>query len=823
MIRSPQRSYTTQALETWLNRLETDWEKAFREEELEWGRRFYRKAETRSTEVMVESAIVSFRRGKEDVYVVIEWGQNAPQTRQSDPEFGRGRGLAVAGLYELEELLADEISPLPEKPKPNGQTSAAKPGNGRPSPAAPPKSKGPPPPKMHIRLDASQQGVRLEAGWQKDCGKWTRIREVNEVSGGERESLIRLLATFHRIGFEEQSQSGIYYLSRPEAIEDFLKRELPRWEKYFRIHQTPALTSWVKGIQDLSGSLRVESTGEGSRFRWDLRSGEGPVPEGIRRRILAQPGRLHLIPGAGIFRLKETEVDTLKEWKNLLGAEAEGNLPRYMVLSLLGRPEVQMDLSADLDAWRRRVTETDNRLGSLPDYLRPYQKEGITWLSKQLDLGLHPLLADEMGLGKTLQVLNLLQVRGALGKRRILVVCPASVIPVWTREMAAFFPGEETNILGRESRPAEDDGCGFWLASYTQLRRNRHLLDEVEFDYAILDEAQFIKNPDAKVSAACFALKARYRLAMTGTPVENRLLDVWTIFRFLMPGLLGSRSRFEEKLRRNGPVYEEKVRAQVTPFILRRRKAVVSRELPEKTEISLRCPLTPMQSKAYRKIATEGLRDSDGQTSIRAGTHLFALLTRLREACRDPQLVPGYSAGLDQSGKLNVLESRVGEVVDGGSKVVIFSQFTRFLDRIHLLLKEQYPRLPVEMLTGKTRDRNRPVAAFESVDGPAACLVSLRAGGVGINLQCADYVFLMDPWWNPAVEAQAIDRVHRIGQKNPVFVYRLVTEGTIEDKIEVLKSRKSALFDALLEEEREPTSLLEQFDNLQSFIALESP
>jgi SNF2 family DNA or RNA helicase len=434
----------------------------------------------------------------------------------------------------------------------------------------------------------------------------------------------------------------------------------------------------------------------------------------------------------------------------------------------------------------------------------------------------HGLLADEMGLGKTLQVLSLLAARPSQD-RPSLVVCPASVVPVWREEMAKFFPAMAVDVLKTGNDFSARKDPVIWLCSYTQLRKHRSLLDSVDFGYAVLDEGQFIKNPDAKVTQTCFAVRARHRLVLTGTPLENRQLDLWSIFRFLLPGLLGSRSSFEGALNADREGTLARLRAQLAPFILRRTKKEVAQELPPKVEMDLICPLTDVQRAEYARICTEGLErlgDDVGAAMREKSFGFLALLTRLRQTCCDPDMLPWLKAPLSDSGKINLLVEKLAEIVGNGHKVVIFSQFVMLLDRVRAALIQNFPELPRFELTGMTLDRLKPVQAFQGATGAAAMLVSLKAAGTGITLHAADYVFLLDPWWNPAVEAQAVDRVHRIGQTNTVFVYRMVTAGTVEERIQALKASKKDLFDRLVGGLGGDFDLSQHFTSMKSLVQL---
>jgi len=406
---------------------------------------------------------------------------------------------------------------------------------------------------------------------------------------------------------------------------------------------------------------------------------------------------------------------------------------------------------------------------------------------------------------------------------RHLVVCPASVVPVWREEIAKFYPEGKIDVLKSGHDFTTNSAPCIWIASYTQLRKHRALLDSTEFGYAILDEGQFIKNPDAKVTQACFAIKTKHRIVLTGTPLENRQLDLWSIFRYLLPGLLGSRSSFEAALIQDRDGTMSRLRQQVAPFILRRTKNEVAKELPPKVEMDLLCPLTEVQRTEYARICSEGLArlGEDIGVALREKSFGFlALLTRLRQVCCDPDLLPWLNSPLSDSGKLELLVEKLTEVVSNGHKVVIFSQFVTLLNRVRSALDVRYPDLPRYEITGMTVDRQKPVQQFQTAQGSAVMLVSLKAAGTGITLHAADYVFLLDPWWNPAVEDQAIDRVHRIGQTNTVFVYRMVTAGTIEERIQALKVEKKQLFSQVIDGTSGDFEWTKHFNSLNTLIQL---
>ena len=432
--------------------------------------------------------------------------------------------------------------------------------------------------------------------------------------------------------------------------------------------------------------------------------------------------------------------------------------------------------------------------------LRGYQRKGIDWLVFLGSAGLGGLLADDMGLGKTLQALA--AIRG-----RTLVVAPTSVLPNWSDEISRFRPGLRTQLFHGAGR-ALDENADITLTSYALLRRDQKLLSTVSWDCVVLDEAQAIKNPDSQVARAAYALQARQRLALTGTPVENRLEELWSQLHFLNPGLLGGRSDFEERYA--GPIGSGddgaavRLRQRIRPFVLRRRKAEVAPELPPRTDIVLRVELSETERSVYDAVRAATLPEVVKQLEAGGGVMaaLEALL-RLRQACCHTALLPGQQG--EDSAKLTLLMERLETVLADGHRALVFSQWTSLLDLVEPLLGQT--GTPFLRLDGSTRDRAGVVRRFQSQDGPPVFLVSLRAGGTGLNLTNADHVFLLDPWWNPAVEDQAADRTHRIGQERPVFVHRLVARDSVEERILDLQGHKRSIAEAALGETAAPAGI----------------
>jgi superfamily II DNA or RNA helicase len=442
--------------------------------------------------------------------------------------------------------------------------------------------------------------------------------------------------------------------------------------------------------------------------------------------------------------------------------------------------------------------------------LRPYQREGLGWLEFLRRFGFGGCLADDMGLGKTVMVLAMLdaqRARRAAGEpiRRSLVVAPRSVVHNWIAEAARFAPDLRIRDHSQTARPR---GRLAWndadvaIVTYGTLRRDIDDLKDQEFDYVVLDEAQAIKNASTSTAKAARLLRAQHRLALSGTPIENHLGELWSLFEFLNPGLLGRSPVFagvNVAARSLDPDTATLLARGVRPFVLRRTKAQVATDLPARTEQTILCDLEPRQRAFYnalRQHYRERLLGRVDRLGLRKSTlQVLEALLRLRQAACHPALVDAAEAHAP-SAKLEMLLSRLREVTAEGHKALVFSQFTSFLAIVRTALDKE--GLVYEYLDGRTRDRETRVARFQTDPACPLFLISLKAGGVGLNLTAADYVFLLDPWWNPAVEAQAIDRSHRIGQQSHVFAYRLIGQDTVEEKVLELQQTKRSLAEAIL-------------------------
>jgi superfamily II DNA or RNA helicase len=444
--------------------------------------------------------------------------------------------------------------------------------------------------------------------------------------------------------------------------------------------------------------------------------------------------------------------------------------------------------------------------------LRAYQREGLGWLNFLDEFGFGGCLADDMGLGKTVQVLALLQAqaksRGAGEKRPrpSLVVVPRSLLHNWAAEAEHFTPG--LRVLrhaggDRRREPPVFADFDLVLTTYGTMRRDATFLKDVEFNYAVLDEAQAIKNPTTAAAKASRLLNARRRLALTGTPVENHLNDLWSIMEFLNPGMLGSAGVFRKwTLKREGLSEEhlESLGRALRPFILRRTKSQVAADLPEKIEQTVYCELQGRQLRDYRQLR-DHYRQAllTGKDLKRMKIQVLEALLRLRQAACHPGLIDRGRKDED-SAKLEALLPQLQEVVEEGSKALVFSQFTSFLSIVRRRLDDL--GLKYAYLDGRTRKRAEKVKLFQDSPDCPLFLISLKAGGLGLNLTAAEYVFLLDPWWNPAVEAQAVDRTHRIGQTRKVFAYRLICRETVEERVLELQGRKRRMAEAIVSADR---------------------
>jgi superfamily II DNA or RNA helicase len=539
----------------------------------------------------------------------------------------------------------------------------------------------------------------------------------------------------------------------------------------------------------------------------------GPLPDGT----------MVSVPADRLRRLVGVLLDVFDR-PELGRADVTIPLARAVGLDALG-DELRIDGSAAarVQAAARQLRADLQRPATIPKTLRatlrPYQHEGLTWLQALRAAGFGGILADSMGLGKTVQTLAHLLAERKAGRldAPALVVAPTSLLPNWEAEAERFAPSLRTLVLhGAQRSQRHDDIADAQLVvtSYALLARDIETLAARDWSVAVLDEAQNIKNPTSKTAKAARRLRAQQRLCLTGTPVENHLEELWSLFAFVDPAVLGERERFRRIFRtpiekRDDAGRRSALAARIAPFVLRRTKERVALDLPPKSEIVTRVELGETQRDLYETIrAAMHARVQDAIASrglARSRIVVLDALLKLRQVCCHPKLLPSERAkGVQESAKLDTLRDMVEGMVDDGRRILLFSQFTSMLR----LIEEQLRALEIDyvQLTGSTVDRAEPVRRFQSGEVPVF-LISLKAGGTGLNLTAADTVIHYDPWWNPAVETQATDRAHRIGQHKPIFVYKLVCEHTVEERILDLQARKGALAAALLDETETATPL----------------
>jgi superfamily II DNA or RNA helicase len=613
-------------------------------------------------------------------------------------------------------------------------------------------------------------------------------------------------------GFVPRSSDG-FALHGPDRAAAFVRETLPTWSDLER-RLDPGLGELVGGRSELDINVSAVRAGDESdwfELKVDVLLGDGEtLTQAELAALLSTSGRYADVRG------KLIDVGKLRERNSLLSDLAERRRSGFAALLAL-RDELHENFArVDLPEEVERARERLRNFAGIPvveppeltnGSLRGYQQRGLDFLVYLAGFGFGGILADEMGLGKTVQVISyLLRRKREEGSLPSLVIAPTSVTHTWENEIARFAPELRTLRLHsgseRAARYEEIPGADIVITSYALARLDAEQLAEHHFRSLILDEAQNAKNPSSQIARVVRALRADHRLALTGTPVENSLRDLWAIFAFVEPGLLGSeasfRRRFEVPIAANDQKAVTTLRSRLEPFLLRRTKEDVAPELPERTEVVLECDLSPLQRRLYRGVAEAARREVfallDEQGMERATVHVLAALTRLRQICAHPGLLfEEFLEDPEASAKFDAFLETVDEILSGGHRLLVFSAFASMLRVMRSTLERR--GIAYGYLDGSTKDRDRQgeVARFMRADGPPLFLCSLKAGGVGLTLTAADYVILYDPWWNPAVERQAIDRTHRIGQHRAVTAYRLVTSGTVEEKIRQLAERKTNL------------------------------
>lgn len=542
-----------------------------------------------------------------------------------------------------------------------------------------------------------------------------------------------------------------------------------------------------RDVGELKAQLRVLEDALSVDFQ-SAHEGAAVSAEAVIGAYRMGSGFVSLGSGKGFARLPKAWLDRFSEiverWLSARGTKDHAALKRvsgpgktaYLdALRLLADENVVVQDSAEFEIFKRAIESNANLpAANLPNALRaelrPYQREGVAWMQFLMKHGFGVLLADDMGLGKTVQALS-------LEHRRTLIVCPTSVVHSWKEQCERFRPDLSIHLYWGPSRQLSDS-AQITITTYGTLRQDAEALANTEFDLVVLDEAHAIKNVDRKTSQAAFGLNSRARLALTGTPIENHAGELRSLFQFLMPGSFDDSLSLEE------------FRTQVKPLTLRRLKRDVAQDLPERTEVVLEIDLSAEERQTYTSI--------EAAAELTSSVSILESLLRLRQIACHSGLVPGFESTI-RSTKVEFLCDRLAESIEGGHACLVFSQWTSLLDRIERSLKERgirWARLDGSMPQPL---RAKIVDEFQAESGAPVLLMSLKAGGVGITLTRADHVFICDPWWNPAAEAQAADRAHRIGQKRPVLISKLVARDTVEDRMIALQKAKLDLAASFLE------------------------
>ncbi len=642
------------------------------------------------------------------------------------------------------------------------------------------------------------------------------------------------LGSLLRAGFTGPHAEGRYQLLGQNAVLNFLARDFPRLQREWEVTLEERLErSTAQNIERIEPRFQITPSGVqwfDLEISFSSKSGERFSAADIQRLILSgqshtrlKNGKLAVIDTGAVEELQEVLLDCSPQQ---YAERFRLNNTQAGFLDTTLRQQTGWQVQAP-GAWKERARQQSGEtqmecppLGDLENVLRPYQKAGVAWLHFLRENNFGGILADEMGLGKTLQTLALLQIqllspsKNARGEppppsSPVLIICPTSLVFNWVAEAKKFTPGLKVLALegpNRHSLFQTIPEHHVIVTSYALIRRDAERYRQLEFDTVVLDEAQHIKNRQTQNAQAVKAVRARHRLVLTGTPLENSVLDLWSIFDFLMPGYLGGAQDFRERyetplMRDKNTQVQARLARRLRPFILRRLKREVARDLPEKLEQVSFCELTEDQRTVYQRVIEASRRevmDSVGTQGLaKSRMVILSALLRLRQICCDLRLLKLENVNPETaSGKLELFAELLEEVLDGGHRVLVFSQFVSMLT----LLRQKLTEEAIEFcyLDGSTSNRSQVVDQFQSSAKIPVFLISLKAGGVGLNLTGADTVIHFDPWWNPAVQDQASDRAHRIGQTRVVTTYKLITRNTVEEKILGLQNRKRELIQATL-------------------------
>ncbi|NWK57254.1 DEAD/DEAH box helicase [Verrucomicrobiaceae bacterium N1E253] len=633
---------------------------------------------------------------------------------------------------------------------------------------------------------------------------WVRNEEF------EQSAVAELMA----VGFQMLDASGLLFLRGEEQVLEFLTVRLPGLRKKWSVQTEEKLAHVESRVERIVPHVEVSGHGEdwlSCDIAWQC--GDQTLSSDAVRKLLMSGSRTMAMPRGGKAVLSHFDAEVMEGL--LLDTDPRQESGQYLVGA---QHEAYLGRLQDYYAEGSEKYRNEDPVPALPDdltgILREYQYEGVQWLYRRLAGSGAALLADDMGLGKTLQALAVVKLwkahGGAEASGPALVVCPATLLGNWRDEAAKFVP--DMTVLVMHGSKRKDyfevmEAADIIITSYALLDRDVEQYERIKLGVMVLDEASAIRNPDTLAAKAARRMNVPARIAITGTPVENGVRDLWSIFQFLMPSYLGGREDF--RLRYELPCQAEvpdmaamqRLRWRTSPFMLRRTKSLVAKDLPPKMESVVWCDPSPMQKETYQSILRQGVEKVDAlrkQSGPDAGRmQMLTVLLRLRQTCCDLRLLDdqlGRQSLQEVSSKLARLMELLDEAERGGHRVLVFSQFTSMLS----LIRDELDREDIDFcyLDGSTTDRSSVVKRFQKPDGPPVFLISLKAGGYGLTLTAADTVVLFDPWWNPAVEAQAADRIHRIGQTKPSTIYKFITRGTVEEKILRLQERKRSVISA---------------------------
>lgn len=708
-------------------------------------------------------------------------------------------------------------------------------------------------PRFSIEISGSLQAARLSvaATFSENQWKITSKTDPFPIQDEQNPTVFyvrdfasekQLFDLVEALGFRIDPRTGEFELKGNNEVLRFYGSGLPRLVNRYNVTYHGSWLSATNALQRISPTVEGRNESEGSGVDWLSMDFRYEAPSGFRVSRsevlrLIRSGQNTLKGGDGRKYVLDSErceefEEALQDVPVQLSTENMriGLEHRAYFLPFASRLELASTRDAVInhDEWK-------HRLGSLGETLRLYQLEGVAWISERINTGKGVLLGDDMGLGKTLQsiaAIRSLFEQSTNSPPKALVLCPKSLIGNWEAEFERFAPELRVLVVQGSQRKellVNIHHYDVLITSYSLISRDLQIYQEIDFSIGILDEASFLRNPDTDAAKSVRNLRLGARLALSGTPIENGVRDLWSIFEILLPGYLGNRKafqeRFEKPLANSGDQIARtnastRLKRLIRPFFLRRTKREVLKELPEKIEQVFWCELSPVQAEVYRSILEEG-REEIRTARRRSGPKgarmtMLTVLLRLRQVCCDTSLV-GLSAGnskqddiYTRSGKWAALDGLLDGVIAEGGKVLVFSQFVSYLS----LCREHLGSRGVgyAYLDGSTQDRPSQVRSFQTDPEKAAFLISLKAGGYGLNLTQADHVFLMDPWWNPAVESQAIDRAHRFGQNRIVNAYRFVTRGTVEERVLALQEKKRGLISASIEER---TPMMEGLNDLE--------